>query len=235
MANNWFQFQQFKVNQVDCAMKITTDAVLLGALASHAAPHAILDIGTGTGVIALMLAQRFPSSKIDAVEIDTQASVQAKSNFLESPFSEQLTLWNGRIQDYPASTKYELIVSNPPYFPDHLKSENAQRNTALHTDMLSFTDLIDKVSQILKEDGQFWIILPQRQMNEFQQLAKKSNLFQSHKFTLQDKPGKRVLREICAYTSTEVPIEKREIFVKNADETPHESYANLVRGFLLAF
>ncbi len=235
MANSWFQFQQFRVNQDRCAMKISTDAVLLGALADAASPGEILDVGTGTGVIALMLAQRFPEAIIQAVEIDSQAAAQALENFRTNTFSDRMQLWEGRFQDFEPQQKFDLIVSNPPYFPDHLKSTNVQRNMALHTDELSFQDLLEKAVQLLKEDGKFWIILPPRQMQDFQEKAAKFELFLETKFTLQDKLGKRVLREICAFSRTHNEVVISAIFIKNEDGTPHESYARLVSGFLLGF
>lgn len=235
MANSWFQFQRFRVNQENCAMKISTDAVMLGALADASLPGEILDVGTGTGVIALMLAQRFPDAKIQAVEIDAQAAAQALDNFSSNDFSDHMQLWEGRFQDFQPDQKYDLIVSNPPYFPDHLKSSDAQRNRALHTDELSFQDLLVKVVKLLKEHGKFWIILPPRQMQDFQKEAGEKGLFPEIKFTLQDKPGKRIQREICAFSRTQHDVETSAIFIKNEDGTPHESYAKLVSDFLLGF
>jgi len=235
MANSWFQFQQFRVNQDRCAMKISTDAVMLGAVADAVSPKEILDVGTGTGVIALMLAQRFADAKIQAVEIDPQAAAQALDNFRSNTFLDRMQLWEGRFQDFEPNQNYDLIVSNPPYFPDHLKSSDAQRNMALHTNELSFEDLLEKVNLLLKESGKFWIILPPRQMQDFQVKAEKYDLFLGVKFTLQDKPGKRILREICAFSRIENELETSAIFIKNEDGSPHESYATLVSGFLLGF
>ncbi|MEB2780835.1 methyltransferase [Algoriphagus sp. C2-6-M1] len=235
MSNTWFQFQQFRVNQDRCAMKISTDAVMLGALAEAASPGEILDVGTGTGVIALMLAQRFPEAKVQAVELDSEAASQALDNFRSNTFSERMQLWEGRFQDFEPQQKYDLIVSNPPYFPDHLKSTDAQRNSALHTDELSFEDLLGKVLQLLKEDGDFWIILPPRQMQDFKKEAATRGLFPGAKFTLQDMPGKRIQREICAFDRNQTEVKVTEIFIKNEDGTAHETYASLVSDFLLGF
>ncbi|MEB2786261.1 tRNA1(Val) (adenine(37)-N6)-methyltransferase [Algoriphagus persicinus] len=235
MANTWFQFQQFRVNQDRCAMKISTDAVMLGALAEAASPREILDVGAGTGVIALMLAQRFHEAKVQAVELDSEAASQALDNFRSNTFSERMQLWEGRFQDFDPQQKYDLIVSNPPYFPDHLKSSDVQRNSALHTDELSFEDLLGKVVQLLKEDGDFWIILPPRQMQDFKKEAATRGLFLGTKFTLQDKPGKRVLRDICAFARNQTEVKVTEIFIKNEDGTAHETYASLVSDFLLGF
>ena len=216
-------------------MKISTDAVMLGALADAATPGKILDVGTGTGVIALMLAQRFAEAEIQAVEIDSQAAAQALENFRANTFSNRMQLWEGRFQDFEPLQQYDLIVSNPPYFPDHLKSTDAQRNMALHTDELSFADLLEKVDSLLELKGKFWLILPPRQMQDFREKAQKYGLFLETKFTLQDKPRKRIQREICAFSRSEKELETAAIFIKNEDETPHESYARIVSGFLLGF
>lgn len=235
MANSWFRFQQFEVNQANCAMKISTDAVLLGALASYDSPSYILDIGTGTGVIALMLAQRFPSAKIEAVEIDGGAGSQAKENFKQSPFSDRLDLCISKIQEYTPSHKFELIVSNPPYFSDHLKSLDVKRKQALHTDELSFAELIASVDCLLTLEGLFWLILPPRQMQDFIQEAERNQLFLQQKFTVQDRHEKKILREICSFSRKNSHPKESEIFIKNDDGSPHTSYAKLAKGFLLNF
>jgi tRNA1Val (adenine37-N6)-methyltransferase len=235
MPNSWFQFQQFRVKQDQCAMKISTDAVLLGGLASVEKPDIILDIGTGTGVIALMLAQRFPKAQISAVELDELAAIQAETNFSDSPFADRLTFWKGAFQEFKSNQKFDLIASNPPYFPDHLKSQDEQRNRALHTDALSFLDLISNVSKLLNSNGNFWVILPPRQMLDLVRISEEFALFPMRKFTVQDKPGKRVLREIVCFSFQKKEVEIQQIFIKNEDGSPHLTYKNIVNGFLLEF
>jgi len=235
MGNSWFQFQQFRINQDRSAMKISTDAVLLGALANAENPVQILDIGTGTGVIALMLAQRFPQAKITAIELDDEAAGQARENFEESSFAGRLKVFAMRIQDFKSTLKFDLIVSNPPYFPDHLKSSDQKRNQALHTDQLSFEELIQKSSELLSEKGSFWVILPPRQMTDFIFLAEKDKLFLSEIYQVQDSPSKAVHRQIAKFTRFEQVVFEGKLLIKNADGTPHESYKDLISGFLLNF
>ncbi len=235
MANSWFQFQQFRINQDRCAMKISTDSVLMGGLAFGEKPQTILDIGTGTGVIALMVAQRFPESQITAVELDDLAADQAKNNFSESPFADRLVIWEGDFQSFFSEHKFDLIVSNPPYFPDHLKSKDEQRNKALHTDALSFKDLISNVSKLLDSKGSFWVILPPRQMLDFVRISQEFALFPKRKYSVLDKPGKRVLREIVCFSFQKTEVEEVQIFIKNEDGSPHLTYRNIVNGFLLEF
>lgn len=235
MTNSWFQFQEFRVEQDRCAMKISTDAVLLGALATSESPRKILDIGTGTGVIALMLAQRFPDSRIQAVEIDPAAASQARENFEMSPFATRIEMQKGSFQEFSPAEKFDLIVSNPPYFSDHLKSSDAQRNLALHNDGLPFGELVEKVSAILAPDAKFWVILPPRQMLDLEKIARLYNLFPTQKFTIQDKPGKPVIREVVSFEFEEKNIFQNEILIKDESGRFHDSYRKLISGFLLNF
>lgn len=235
MGNSWFQFQQFRVHQDRCAMKISTDAVLLGAIAEANSPQHILDIGTGTGVISLMLAQRFPPAFITAIEIDADAAEQADENFKESPFSARLQVKNVRFQDFAVDQLYDLIVSNPPYFPDHLKSQNSKRNQALHTDALSFEEFLQKAVKLLKENGQLWVILPQRQMSDFTKLAGELGLFPKKKVLVRDSASKPVIREIASFSFGNDSMEIEEIHLKNVDGSFSDAYSSLISGFLLGF
>jgi tRNA1Val (adenine37-N6)-methyltransferase len=237
MANSWFQFQQFRVQQDRCAMKISTDAVLLGSLAQNPSPSQILDIGTGTGVIALMMAQRFPEAQVTALEIDPAAATQADENFKESPFAERLKLIPSALQEFSTDWSFDLIVSNPPYFPDHLKSSDPKRNLALHTDSLSFEALLHHASQLLSPSGQFWVILPPRQMGDFCKLAEEALLFPNSKIQIQDNVSKPVHREIVSFSKTKGlhSIPTRVCYLKSEDGTYTEDYQQLISGFLLGF
>jgi tRNA1Val (adenine37-N6)-methyltransferase len=158
-----FRFKQFNVDQTGCAMKINTDGVLLGALAEADQPKTILDIGAGTGVIALMLAQRFADAKIDAVEIDETAAATAGRNFAGSPFADRLYLYADSFEnhlDKHPDRKYDLIVSNPPFYINSLGSPGARKSLAKHTDKQFFETLIETVAKHLAPIGNFWLILP---------------------------------------------------------------------------
>lgn len=233
MGNSWFQFQQFRVEQDRCAMKISTDAVILGALASAPDPKRILDIGTGTGVIALMLAQRFIYSEIIAVELDSEAAGQARENFHMSDFASRLQLWQGKIQGFKPDEPFELIVSNPPYFSDHLKSSDKKRNQALHTDELTFEELLEQVALLLDEEGEFWLILPPRQMKDFELLAIKRDLFPFQKFMIQDNPKKPIHRIIQSFSKKMKEIQEISFSVKNNSGELSDFYKSLIKGFLL--
>ena len=235
MGNSWFQFQQFRIHQDRCAMKISTDAILLGTLTLAEKPTTILDVGTGTGVIALMMAQRFPNSSVIAIEIDEDATGQAVKNFCESRFSERLSLFHGRFQDFPEQPQFDLIVSNPPFFPDHLKSSDSKRNKALHTDEMPFSELIEKTGKLLSPHGSFWVILPPRQMQDFESLAEKSGLFPFQKARVKDSPSKPVYREISGFSFAKRLMEEIEITLKDESGYYTETYSNLLSGFLLGY
>jgi tRNA1Val (adenine37-N6)-methyltransferase len=235
MGNSWFQFQKFRVNQDRCAMKISTDAILLGSLVKSANSSKILDIGTGTGVIALMLAQRFPDADVTAIEIDEDAAMQAEENFRESPFFERMTLHQGPVQDFRKEEKFDLIVSNPPFFPDHLKSTDSKRNRALHTDELSFGELIENAVRLLSEEGAFWVILPPRQMRDLEDLAKQSGLFFFEKVQVRDNLQKPIYREIAGFSMSHTTMTEVQLTLKDEQLTYTSAYRSLLSGFLLGY
>ena len=156
-----FQFKQFTIHQQRSAMKVGTDGVLVGAWASvRANDRTILDIGTGTGLIALMLAQRNPEAEVVAVEIDSESAAQARDNVAASLWSDRVTVEECAVQDFVSDRKFDLIVSNPPYFVDSQKCPDGSRNTARHTDTLSFSELMKAAERLLAPDGRFAVIVP---------------------------------------------------------------------------
>ena len=175
-----FRFKQFSIHQDRCAMKVGTDGILLGAWATAETPSRILDIGTGTGVVALMLAQRFPAAMIDAVEANSDACGQAAGNFQVSPWADRLTAVYCRIQEFESAATYSLIVSNPPWFHDSMKPDDQARDTARHTDSMSPADLISAVARLMANDGVFTTILPVVEGQSFLGLAAQSG-FHCHR------------------------------------------------------
>jgi tRNA1Val (adenine37-N6)-methyltransferase len=230
-----FQFKQFSIAQQHNAMKVGTDGVLLGAW-SKVLEGNVLDIGTGTGLIALMLAQRTKTALIDAIELDKIASQEAQENFSNSDWSNRLTIFNTAAQDYQPTKKYELIVSNPPYFIDATKAPENNRNTARHTDNLSFSELIEIVKKLLVEDGIFSLILPINEANQFIELASEQNLFLNRRCLVKpnsNKAPKRVLMEFC-FTKTKTLEETLTIETENRHEYTKE-YISLSKDFYLKF
>ena len=200
MSNNFFRFKQFTVFQDCCAMKVGTDGVLLGAWAEAYKRNNVLDVGTGTGLIALMIAQRNTNATIDAIDIDEGCVMQAKRNVFESPFSNRVDVQKSSFQDFAArnDNKYDLIVSNPPYFHNSLKSPNLHRNYARHTDSLSFYEIISDGVSLLTENGSVSLILPYEFKTSVLMHAKTVGLFAkriTNVFPLPHKPAKRILIE----------------------------------------
>ena len=158
MSNSFFSFRQFSISQDRCAMKVGTDGVLLGAWAPGG--QRILDVGTGTSLIALMMAQRFPTSHVVGIDVDDEACLQAVENVENSPFSDRVKIVKSSLQEFLVEESFDAIVSNPPYFVNSLKNPDARRTLARHTDSLSFDDLFYGVGRLLSEYGVFSIIIP---------------------------------------------------------------------------
>ena len=195
-----FQFKQFAIQQDRCNMKVGTDGVLLGAWAPVAGAKQILDIGTGTGLIALMLGQRSPGSSIHAVEIDAKAAEQARENAQASPWHEQVEIVQAAIQDYQrqCDTHYDLIVSNPPFFSGGTFSANQDKNSVRHTIKLPHGDLLSAVRNLLKPDGKFCVILPLIEGLRFEEIAETYKLYctrQTEVHPTVKKPVERLLMQ----------------------------------------
>jgi tRNA1Val (adenine37-N6)-methyltransferase len=177
MPNQSFAFKKFSVSQDKSAHKVGTDAVLIGAWAQVEKAKSILDIGTGTGVIALMMAQK-SAAKIDAIDIEQSSFEQAIENVANSPWADRVKVHRASLQDFikQAPGRYDIIISNPPYFVDSFKAPDEERNHARHNDMLPFQDLIEGAKQLLLPDGKLYIILPTREAQDFKARAEKKGL-----------------------------------------------------------
>ena len=158
-----FRFKQFTIQDSVCAMKVGTDGVILGAWADMNSPVAsprILDIGTGSGLIAIMLAQRFADAHIDAIDIDESAIIQTKENVANCPYAERIIAWKTDLADMEEEPRYDLIVSNPPFYQEDTSCPDAKRDTARHTTSLPFDTLLHKASTLLRDGGTFCVIVP---------------------------------------------------------------------------
>ncbi|MGQ1785111.1 tRNA1(Val) (adenine(37)-N6)-methyltransferase [Saccharicrinis sp. GN24d3] len=236
MPNNYFKFKQFTVHQGLAAMKVGTDGVLLGAWASVEGAKSILDIGTGTGLIALMLAQRNSTARIDAIEIDEQACEQAIINFTESAWAERLHIVHTDFQSYKVDIKYDLIVSNPPYFNHALKNDCETKSKARHTDSLSFYDLIKGAGKLLNADGLFCVVLPANEKNNFKMLASQNNLYLNNVLNIKPTPTKPAKRVLMSFSLTETKLTEEELIVEEFGRHQYsERYKQLTEDFYLAF
>ena len=206
--NTGFQFKQFFVKHDKCAMKVGTDGVLLGAWTPTGeckmqnAKCQILDVGTGSGLIALMLAQRCPEAQIDAIDIDPDAVAQARENFASSPWSSRLHVSQCALQEWSNNIKqptYDLIVSNPPYFTASLKNPDAARSAARHNDTLPFSVLIAESAKLLAPDGTLSLIVPTEAEPELQALAEAQGLQCTHRCYVHPKPNRPAKRVLIAW------------------------------------
>jgi len=233
-----FQFKQFVVDQTGCAMKINTDGVLLGALAETSNPQHILDIGAGTGVIALMLAQRFSSAIIDAVEIDEPASLTATKNFQNSPFADRLGLFHQDFEMYfeeHPEKKYDLIVSNPPFHINSLESPKANKTVAKHTDKDFFEGLITGITKHLTESGLCWLILPLQAAELVRDLALKSSLFLNKAINVHSFEHSTPHREILCFGLNRCEAENSKLVIYESVGNYSTDYKELLKPYFIAF
>lgn len=238
MSNDTFEFKKFKIRQDKCAMRVSTDAVLLGAWVIPNGSSSILDIGTGTGVIALMLAQKTNAS-ILAIDIDKESSEQARLNVAESAFSSKVNVMHSSFQDLARSSdqKFNLIVTNPPYFIDSLKSNNDTRTTARHTDSLSFEDLLSGVKKMLHEKGKFCLILPKNEATLFRQKAESKGLYLSKLLRVRTRAEKdSEKRHLMQFEFKESEFSESTLVIeKDSHRNYTEEYKELTRDYYIHF
>jgi tRNA1Val (adenine37-N6)-methyltransferase len=234
LANTHFAFKQFTIHQDQTAMKVTTDACILGAYTDAQEAKNILDIGTGTGLLALMLAQK-SNAKIDAVEIDKNAYNQTVTNANESVFKDRITVHNTSIQDFKTINSYDLIISNPPFFQNHLKSETLARNNSIHTDSLSFEDLLHSILRLLSFNGTFVVLLPTYESSVFEQLSISKGLYPQKKLTIRHRKDTKILRIITTFGRTKKEIINEELIIKNPDESYSPDFQSLLKDYYLIF
>ncbi len=238
MSNDGFRFKQFMVRQDRTAMKVGTDGVLLGAWAGDGKPSAILDVGTGTGLIALMMAQRFPDAMIDAVEPDPDAASQAEENFSLSLWQERLKMYYGNFHGFAESCgkQYDLIVSNPPYFHHSLKAPAAGRTLARHDDSLPKETLLHDAVGLLGAEGQFAVILPRDHSGGFISAASGYSLFPHRVLRVRALPGKPIIREMVSFGFINREPRKEELVIESGGRHIYsEEYKKLTKDFYLAF
>jgi tRNA1Val (adenine37-N6)-methyltransferase len=236
MASTFFQFKQFVIHHDKATMKVGTDGVLLGAWINLGAAKNILDIGTGSGVIALMLAQRTSSDiLIDAVEIEIHNAAQAKENVQQSPWKNKVEVYHAAIQEFHPQKKYDLIVSNPPYFINSYQPPDEKRTTARHTVVLSFMDLIKAVIKLMSETGRFNVVLPFQEGMAFITLALQNNLHCTRKWRFRSRKEKPVERLLLEFSYQKDHMEENEIilYLNPSGEAWSEPYKELTRDFYL--
>ncbi|MXO03437.1 tRNA1(Val) (adenine(37)-N6)-methyltransferase [Flavobacterium sp. HBTb2-11-1] len=234
-----FKFKQFSVKQDKTAMKVGTDGVLLGSWTPiRHNPFSILDIGAGTGIIALMLAQRCNAEQIDALEIDEDAYEQAVENFEASPWGDRLFCFHAGLDEFidEPEDEYDLIVSNPPFYAENYKTESEQRDLARFQDAMPFEELVEAADLLLSENGIFALILPFKEEEKFIALAKEAELYPLKITRVKGNPKSEIKRSLLAFSRNEVSeIETDELVIEIDRHIYTPEYIELTKDFYLKF
>lgn len=237
-----FRFKQFDIKHSDSLLKVNTDAVLLGALVQPS-PNikTVLDIGTGNGLIALMLAQKLPEATIDAIELDEPSYKESAFNFANSRYASRLKAYHISLQQFNSTIKYDLIVSNPPYFeiPNFSKGNNTQdisesRKKLATQFTLTFEELVTAAARLLMDRGMFWVIIPFDSKDKFIKICLEHNLHLQNEISVRSKPGFAFHRSVLGFGFNEKRnLENSELTIYNVDGTRHEEYIELTEMFYL--
>lgn len=244
MANDYFKFQQFTIRQGRCAMKVGTDGTLLGAWASVPPGDAgkvsaglrVLDIGTGTGLIALMMAQRYPEANVTGIEIDHKAVVQARENVADSPFAERIEIVEGDATKAPAEWggAFDAIVSNPPYFEHSLQAPDERRTLARHITALTYAALLHTARQLLKDAGELSVVVPFDCRQRFDGEAALAGWSKVRECAVQTTPRKAPRRYLLAYAlHPKAGVEQTVGVLEDTSGQRSAWYAELTRDFYL--
>ncbi len=238
MPGQSFVFKKFTIFQHDSAHKVGTDAVLIGAWAQVEKAKSILDIGTGTGIIALMMAQK-SQAHIDAIDIEQSSYKQACENVKHSSWQERINVHQISLQDYVKNCdkKFDIIITNPPYFVDSFKAPDEERSHARHNDTLSFVDLIEGVKKLLHPDGKFYIILPTKEAGDFKNMAEKKGLYLVKRMRVKTKlVNDTEKRHIMKFSFNKVLLQDQTMSIeKDVHHDYTEEYKLLTSDFYLHF
>jgi tRNA1Val (adenine37-N6)-methyltransferase len=231
-----FNFKQFSVNQDQCAMKIGTDGVLLGAwtpLINN--PYNVLDIGAGTGILSLMLAQRSNAEQIDAIEIDEEAYEQCVENFEASPWGDKLFCFHAGLDEFvdEPEDEYDLIISNPPFYTDDYKSDNSSRDLARFEDALPFEELVEAAALLLSDNGIFSVIIPYKEEERFASLCKELDLFPLKITRVKGTPTSEIKRSLLAFCRMEQTPLIDELVIEISRHNYTSEYIELTKDFYL--
>jgi tRNA1Val (adenine37-N6)-methyltransferase len=232
-----FQFKQFSIQQDRCAMKVGTDSVLLGAwcpIENH--PFSVLDIGAGTGILSLMIAQRSNAEQIDALEIDEEAYEQCVENFENSPWGDRLFCYHAGLDEFveEPEEQYDLIISNPPFYSEDYKTENSQRDLARFQDAMPFKELVEAVDLLLSENGIFAVIIPYKEEENFINLCATIELYPVKVTRVKGTPNTEIKRSLLAFKRYELPVlEADELVIEMNRHDYTDAYIDLTKDFYL--
>lgn len=239
MSNTCFKFKQFLINQDRCAMKVTTDACLFGAWVAERLRNAegnCLDIGTGTGLLSLMLAQKAAGIFTVAVEIDADCAEQARENIEASPWKQQVVVKEADILQYTPANQYDFIISNPPFYQDDLKSPDTRKNVAHHDHGLQFTDLIATIGKWLKPGGRFFILLPYKRNDSIAPLLTKKGLSILERVPVRPTTKHGYFRVMIEGNKADFsPQEEKitEVVIKDSNDQYTDTFTQLLKDYYL--
>jgi len=231
-----FQFKEFSIEQDRCAMKIGTDGVLLGAWTSIQNPYSILDIGAGTGILALMLAQRSDAEQIDALEIDEDAYEQCVENFENSPWADRLFCYHAAFDEFVEEMedeKYDLIISNPPFHSSGSSEDRSSREVARFQDALPFEELVCGVAKLLSENGTFSLIIPKEEEENFIRLASEQKLYPIKITEVKGTASSKVKRSLISFSFHKSETQKSELILEESRHQYTRDYQKMVSPFYL--
>lgn len=225
-----FHFKQFTIQQSNSALKVGTDAMMLGAFLEDISAKNILDIGTGTGVLALMAKQKNPTAIVTAIDIDDNSLIDCVHNFENSKWKEDLICLKKNFNELDATLKYDSIICNPPFYENSLLSDTAKNNRAKHTVDFSLEALFTKVQSLLNPNGQFWVILPAATSDKWKVFANSIKLFPTKEIVLFGKEN-NPKRIIYRFELISKPIEKTSLIIRNQDNSYSKEYIELTKDF----
>lgn len=233
MKKDGFQFKRFSIKQDHCAMKVGTDGVLLGAWCDVTDARRILDVGAGSGLVALMVAQRNYRAIIEAVEIDRDSASDADYNFKHSPWSNRLNLNNIDFLDYRPSIKFDLVVSNPPFFDTGIIAPDSRRAIARHNTTLPFNQLFSHATELLAEKGRIAIVAPIEVKEKIEFLAGESNLWMQRRAEVRTKSTKPVKRILWEFANYPTDLEEESLILQSTEGGKTDEYTALTSDFYL--
>lgn len=235
MGNDHFHFKQFTLNQGRCAFKVGTDGVILGAYADAGDVQSILDIGSGTGLIAIMLAQR-SNAVIFAIEPDVESFAQMAENVSACKWSDRINIVNTRLQEYHPGIKFDLIVSNPPYFTRSLRNPDARKSDTRHDDSLPHKELLECASGLLAENGKFQVIMPLAEGRLLIDEAISYGLYCNEILNIRPSPASEINRVVITFSGKDVEASGKYLITGDGRRTPFtEEYRNLTKEFYIKF
>ncbi len=235
MANPYFKFKEFTVFQDQCAMKVSTIACVFGAFIQHENPKNILDIGTGTGLLSLMMAQKFQNAQIDAIEIEEHAFRQARDNFLKSKWPSRINAVYGDFLEYAFDRKFDLVISNPPFFKDHLKTGNKKTNLARHNDHFDVRKFIVNATDLLTGTGKYWLLLPARETTIYTRELLSLDFVKEREIRIFNYPDSENMLSVisCFSRGTDNECSESKMIVRQNENEYTEEFKKLLKDYYL--